>query len=67
MYDHLTEDSEVVFDVRGEKRGKITRVFQVDGKTYYSILARINGHCGYVELFPRVGQPRVYVLRSKIS
>lgn len=46
-----------VFDVNGEKIGKITRIFQVNGVTYCALMTE---RCGHVEYFPRVGLPRIY-------
>lgn len=56
------EDLEVgdvtVFDVRGEKVGRITAVFYVDGVRYYSIESKPS--TGFVETHQRVGMARVY-------
>lgn len=64
MYDHLVVGSHVTFDVNGIRRGVITRVFVVDGRTFYAIMTRRRG---FVEHFPRVGQPRVFVLSNPIG
>lgn len=46
------------FDVRGERIGKITRIFQVDGVTYCALLSKTKA--GFVEGFQRVGLARIY-------
>lgn len=59
MYSHLRVGSVVTFDVRGFKRGKITKIFQIDGVTYCSIMT---SRRGFVEMYARVGLPRINVL-----
>lgn len=50
----------VVFDVRGEKVGRILDIYQIDGVTYCSLIARIANNPAFVEPFPRVGLARIY-------
>jgi hypothetical protein len=47
-----------VFDVRGEKVGKITRIYEIDGVRYCAITHVPS--VGFVEDFPRVGMARIY-------
>lgn len=47
----------VVFDVRGERVGKITDLFDVDGVRYAALVTR---RTGWIEHFPRVGMARIY-------
>lgn len=45
------------FDVNGERVGKITDIFQVNGVTYCALLSERRG---FVCTFPRVGLARIY-------
>lgn len=46
-----------VFDVRGERVGKITDIFTVNGARFCALVCT---RVGWIEHFPRVGFARIY-------